>query len=57
MHVPPLLDSFAALEKSVAASLLELVNVPVLDLDVLTQEIDDESRAVLDPESPSPSPS
>ena len=57
MHVPPLLDSFAALEKSVAASLLELVNVPVLDLDVLTQEIDDESRTVLDPESPSPSPS
>jgi multiple sugar transport system substrate-binding protein len=51
----PLLDSLPELEASVAPLLRELVSVPVLDLDAMTTQIDERSRTVLSPESPSPS--
>ena len=55
-HFPPVLDAMARLEQAIAASLDELVTVPVLDLEQLTTRIDEESRTVLSPESESPSP-
>ncbi len=55
MHMPPLLDSWPQLEAAVAPSLHELVSVPVLDLEALAAQIDEESRKVLDPEA-TPSP-
>jgi multiple sugar transport system substrate-binding protein len=58
MELPPLLTSWAELEAAVAASLQQLVYAPgVLDLDAQTEQIDEESRAVLDPDSVTESPS
>jgi multiple sugar transport system substrate-binding protein len=62
IEIPPLLDSWQELEEVVAASLRELVTVPLLDrdtLDTITQRIDLESQTVLSPpaESPSDTPS
>lgn len=58
MRLPPLLDDWNELEAAVAISLQRLVYAPgVLDLDALTTQIDEESRAVLDPESVTESPS
>jgi multiple sugar transport system substrate-binding protein len=56
MRLLPLLDSYAELEGAVAPQLRELLSVPILDLDALTEAIDEESRKVLAPESPSPTP-
>lgn len=55
---PPLMTSWADLERAVHPLLEDLLNKPLLDdLDALTERIDEESRAVLDPESADPSPS
>ena len=54
-HFPPVIQTMSTLEQAVAASLDELVTVPVLNLPQLTTQIDEESRAVLSPESPSAS--
>lgn len=56
MHLMPLLESSAPLERVVAPRLRELLSVPILDLDALTEEIDEASQRVLAPESESPSP-
>ncbi len=54
----PLLTTWLELERAVSNSLAELLNEPVLDdLDALTEQIDEESRTVLDPESVTPSES
>ncbi|GAB3772076.1 hypothetical protein GCM10027600_31110 [Nocardioides ginsengisegetis] len=56
MQVPPLLDSYSDLERAVSGTLQEMLNIPVLDdLLGLSEEVDAESRTVLDPESASPS--
>nr|WP_281385944.1 extracellular solute-binding protein [Nocardioides luti] len=58
MVIPPLLDNWSELEAAVAPTLEELLTIPVIDdLTALTEEIDAESRTVLDPESASPSAS
>jgi multiple sugar transport system substrate-binding protein len=55
---PPLLPTWQELEDAVSGTLEQLLNQPILDnLDELTQQIDEESRTVLDPENASPSPS
>lgn len=51
MRIPPLLENWTELEAAVSASLQQLLNVTILDLDALTTQIDEESRAVLDPEA------
>ena len=57
MLITPLLDSWGKLEEAVAPTLQQMVNVPILDdLPALTEEIDEESRPVLDPGSASESP-
>ncbi|MGZ8738484.1 MAG: ABC transporter substrate-binding protein [Nocardioides sp.] len=49
--LPPLIDDQPELELVVSESLLELMTEPVLtDLEALTEQIDLESRSVLDPE-------
>jgi multiple sugar transport system substrate-binding protein len=59
IEIPPLLESWAALEEAVAPTLRELVTYPVtLDdatLIALTEEIDAESQQVLLPPEPTPS--
>lgn len=60
IEIPPLLESWRALERAVAGTLRELVTVPVLDEETfaaLTQQIDLESQTVLSPPTPSVSPS
>jgi multiple sugar transport system substrate-binding protein len=58
MRDVPLLETWDELEEAVARSLQQLVYAPgVLDLDAMTAQIDEESRAVLDPESVTESPS
>ena len=58
MTVAPLIDTIPELADAVAPSLEQLVyGVGVLDLDAATERIDEESRAVLDPESASESAS
>jgi multiple sugar transport system substrate-binding protein len=53
---PPPLTTWNQLEETVAQMLQQLIDVPVLDdLDLRLEEIDEQSRAVLDPESVSPS--
>jgi multiple sugar transport system substrate-binding protein len=55
---PPLMTTWADLELAVRPLLEQLLNEPLLDdLDALTEQIDEESRTVLDPENASPSPS
>lgn len=58
-RIPPLVPDQAALEDAVAVSLDELVNGgPAIDLEALTARIDEESRTVLTPPTPTtPSPS
>lgn len=54
----PLLTTWLELEQAVSSSLEDLLNEPVLDdLEALTEQIDEQSRAVLDPESVEPSES
>ena len=49
--LPPLIDDQAELELVVADNLVELLTAPILtDLEALTEQIDLESRTVLDPE-------
>lgn len=49
--LPPLLDDQAGLELAVEESLTELLTAPILtDLELLTTQIDLESRSILDPE-------
>lgn len=51
----PLLTTWPELERAVADLLDRLLNEPVLDdLDALTEQIDEESRKVLDPENATP---
>jgi multiple sugar transport system substrate-binding protein len=51
MVIPPLLDSWRELESAVAPQLEALLTAPGdLDLDAVTEEIDEASRTVLDPE-------
>ncbi len=57
MVIPPLVRDWTALESAVAASLELLLTVTVPDIEALTTQVDEESRAVLDPELLSPSPS
>jgi multiple sugar transport system substrate-binding protein len=58
MVIPPLLATSAELEKTVAPLLDDLITSPgVLDLDAVTEEIDNASKTVLDPESVTESPS
>jgi multiple sugar transport system substrate-binding protein len=55
---PPLISTWAQLERLVAGDLQALIDVPVLDdLDERLQAIDEKSRTVLDPESVEPSES
>lgn len=53
LRVPPLIDTMPQLEKAVSGSLDDLLNVPVLDLEAVTEKIDEESQPVLDPDSAS----
>lgn len=58
MVLPPLIDNLGRLEAAVQPSLEQLVyGVGVLDLEAITDQIDEESRAVLSPPEPSESPS
>lgn len=58
MVIPPLLANAAELETAVAPLLDDMVTSPgVLDLDLATEAIDEASKAVLDPESVSETPS
>ena len=52
MKFQPLIDTLPELEAAVQPSLEDLVyGVGVLDLDAVTQQIDDDSKPILDPES------
>lgn len=59
MDFAPLIDTWSELEKAVQPDLEELVHGPgILDLDTITQQIDETSRPILDPTyTPSPSAS
>ena len=57
LRLPPLIDTLPELERAVSGSLDELLSVPVLDLPALGDQIDQQSRSVLDPESLTESPS
>ena len=46
----PLIDSLSDLEAAVREPLRQLLTMPVPDLEALTTQIDEESRALLDPE-------
>lgn len=57
MVIPPLLTTGTELEAAVAPLLDDLVTSPgVLDLELATEEIDNASRTILDPESVTESP-
>jgi multiple sugar transport system substrate-binding protein len=56
IQVPPLITTWDDLEAAVSDDLDLMLNQPVLDdLDALTEQIDEDSRSVLDPEAASPS--
>jgi multiple sugar transport system substrate-binding protein len=57
MVVPPLLEDWPELERAVARTLRLLLTTTLPDIEALTTQIDEESRAVLDPELPSESAS
>ena len=50
MVLQPLIDDYPALERAVEGSLRQMFRAPVLDLDALTTQIDEDSRPVLDPD-------
>jgi multiple sugar transport system substrate-binding protein len=50
MVLQPLIGDYPALERAVEDSLRQLLRAPVLDLDALTTQIDEDARAVLDPD-------
>ena len=58
IEIPPLLESWAGLERAVAGGLRQLVTVPLLNeatMARLTEQIDLDSQTVLSPPEPSPS--
>ena len=55
MRIPPLIAGYAELEEAVAGPLKQLLEVEVPDLDLLTEQIDEASLAVLAPASPAES--
>jgi multiple sugar transport system substrate-binding protein len=57
MVVPPLLDDWPQLERAVASTLRLMLTTTLPDIEALTTQIDEESRAVLDPPLPSESAS
>jgi multiple sugar transport system substrate-binding protein len=57
MRIPPLIGNPAELEAAVADPLRAMLEVEVPDIDALTQQIDDASKAVLSPPEESESPS
>ena len=57
MRIPPLIANGAELEAAVEDPLRELLEVEVPDLDALTEQIDQASRAVLAPPEPDASES
>ena len=58
ISLQPLVDTLGKLEAAVRPGLEQLVyGVGVLDLDGITQQIDEESRAILSPPEPTESPS
>jgi multiple sugar transport system substrate-binding protein len=50
MVLQPLIDDYPALERTVQGSLRQLLRTPVLDLEALTTQIDEEARPLLDPD-------
>ena len=50
MVLQPLIDDYPALERAVQGSLRQLLRTPVLDLEALTTQIDEEARPLLDPD-------
>jgi multiple sugar transport system substrate-binding protein len=50
MVLQPLIDDYPALERAVGGSLRQLLRTPVLDLDALTTQIDEDARPLLDPD-------
>jgi multiple sugar transport system substrate-binding protein len=50
MVLQPLIDDYPALERAVEGSLRKMFRAPVLDLDALTTQIDEDSRVLLDPD-------
>jgi len=54
--LPPIIDNDAALQAAVGADVRRLFSMGVLDLDAVTEQIDQDSQRVLAPESASPSP-
>lgn len=58
MSYSPLIDTLSALEDAIQPSLEQMVyGVGVLDLDAVTEEVDEISKSILDPEPPSDSAS
>jgi multiple sugar transport system substrate-binding protein len=57
MVVPPLLENWPRLERAVSSTLRLMLTTTLPDIEALTTQIDEESRAVLDPELPSESAS
>jgi multiple sugar transport system substrate-binding protein len=57
MRIPPILSNFADLEAAVSEPLKQLMEVEVPDLDLLSEQIDEASQAVLAPPEDSESPS
>jgi multiple sugar transport system substrate-binding protein len=50
MVLQPLIDDYPALERAVEGSLLQMFRAPVLDLEALTTQIDEDAQALLDPD-------
>ena len=57
LYVPPLIEDEAALQEAVEPGIELLLNVEILDIEVLTTQIDEASQAVLSPEEPTESTS
>ena len=52
----PLIDAWPALEKAVHSDIYQLFYNRVIDIEALTKKIDEESKAILSPPSPSATP-
>ena len=50
MVLQPLIDDYPALERAVEGSLRQMLRAPVLDLEALTTQIDEDAQALLDPD-------